>query len=184
MAKQDSYITPGTSTSKRIPKKEAKCTLESLLKTRNMYTRDGFVIGSDFASGYHCLFMQEDQRKYLAFALHKSELPQEAFEWLLREHPEAYHAKKRSFIFWYLALPFGLATSCKAFNTLITSLMGFWRRCACGGLPTRVSSYIDDLLSAHSTFDSAMRMAIRMVYESAALGPSLKSKPLDTRNTR
>ena len=159
---------------KRIPKEEGKCTLESLLKTRNMHTRDGFVIGSDFASGYHCIFMHENQRKYLAFALHRSEMPEEAFEWLLHEYPEAYHKKKRSFLFWYCALPFGLATSCKAFNTLITSLMGFWRRCQCEGRPTRVSSYIDDLLSAHRTFDSAMTMAIQMVYESAALGLALK----------
>lgn len=159
---------------KRVPKAEGECTLESLLKTRNMYTRNGFVIGSDFASGYHCIFMREDQRTYLAFALHRSEIPDDAFKWLLKHYPEAYHAKKRSFIFRYCALPFGLTTSCKAFNTLITSLMGFWRRCACGGLPTRVSSYIDDLLSAHQTFDSAMAMAIRMVYESAALGLSLK----------
>ena len=159
---------------KQIPKDETRCTLESLLKTRNMYTKGGFVIGSDFASGYHCIFMQEDQRTYLAFALHRSELSDEAFEWLLQRYPEAYHRKKRSFFFRYVALPFGLATSCKAFNSVIASLMGFWRRCECGGRPTRVSSYIDDVLSAHKGFDSAMMMSIRMVYESAALGLALK----------
>ena len=70
-----------------IPKEEAQCELESLLKTRNMYTKGGFVIGSDFASGYHCIFMHEDDRKYLAFALHTSEVPEDALEWLHKNYP-------------------------------------------------------------------------------------------------
>ena len=159
---------------KTIPKTESECTLESLLKTRNMYSKGGYVVGSDFASGYHCLFMEESQRSFLAFALHRSEIPEEAFQWLMDNFPEAFHAKKRSFFFRYRALPFGLATSCKAFNSLIAALMGFWRKCPSGGRPTRVSNYIDDVLSAQKDFDSALKMSIRIVYESAALGLSLR----------
>ena len=42
---------------KTIPKDRVKCKLESLLKTRNIYIPGGYMIGSDFASGYHCLRM-------------------------------------------------------------------------------------------------------------------------------
>ena len=45
-----------------------------------MYVKDGFLIGSDYSSGYHCVSVNETSRTYLAFALHKSELTKEAFE--------------------------------------------------------------------------------------------------------
>ena len=159
---------------KSIPKHESACTLESLLRTRNMYVPGGFVIGSDFASGYHCIDMVEEHRTYLGFALHLSELTPEALAWLRLNHPESYCHAKRAFIFRYTSLPFGLSTSCKAFNSLITALVGFWRLCPSEGRPTRASSYIDDILSAHLSFDSAMRMSIRIVYESASLGLALR----------
>ena len=159
---------------KSIPKHEAECSLESLLRTRNMYSSQGFVIGSDFASGYHCVNMLEEHKQYLGFALHTSELTKAAETWLHEHHAYAYHHPKRCFIFRYKALPFGLSTSCKAFNSLISALVGFWRLCPSEGRPTRASSYIDDILSAHKTFDSALAMSIRIVYESASLGLSLQ----------
>ena len=139
---------------KCIPKKESKCKLESLLRARNMFIPDGFAVGLDFSSGYHCISMHPDDRKYLAFALHESELPQQAVEWLHANHPEAYLPERRCFIFEYIALPFGLSSSCRTFNDLVTALLGFWRRCPLDGRPTRASSYIDDVLGVTLKFDS------------------------------
>ena len=132
-----------------VPKKRVKCTLESLLKTRNMFIPGGFLLGTDFDSGYHCIYLDEDDQKYLAFALHVTELPEAAVAWLFKHHAHAFLPNKRAFVFKYLALPFGLSSSCKAFNDLVTSLMGFWRRCPTGDTVTRVSSYIDDVTSAY-----------------------------------
>ena len=159
---------------KEIDPEKAKCQLESLLRTRNMYVPQGFAIGSDFASGYHCLFMRKGDSTFLAFALHLSELTQEAKEWLFENHEEAYYHAKRSFIFEYAALPFGLSTSCKTFNNLISALVGFWRRCPSADGPPRISSYIDDILGATRSFDAALRLSIRIVYEAASLGLALR----------
>ena len=118
--------------------------------------------------------MQEDDTTYLAFALHVSELTPEAIQWLHKNHPNSYVHRKRAFIFKYAALPFGLSTSCRAFNDLITALAGFWRTCLTCKYPTRASSYIDDVHGVHHKFDGAMRMSIYMVYEAAALGLHLR----------
>ena len=63
---------------KRIKRERVQCVLESLLKTRNMYVKDRFLVGTDYSSDYHCLYLSEDHRKYLAFALHVSEITVEA----------------------------------------------------------------------------------------------------------
>ena len=150
------------------------CELESLMRIRNMYVPGGFVVGSDYASGYHCLYMDEKDTKYLAFALHTSELTPEAIAWLKANHPNSYLHRKRAFVFKCTALLFGLSTSCRAFNNLVTGVAGFWRTCPIGKRPSRVSSYIDDVHGVHKEFDKTMRMSILMVYEAAALGLNLR----------
>ena len=159
---------------KFIPRDEVQCELETLLKVRNMFLPDGYVIGSDFASGYHCIYVREEDRTFLAFALHISELTDEALEWLRENHPNAYCREKRCYVFKYIALAFGLSSSCKAFCAPVTALTGYWRTLPTEGEPTRVSSYIDDMSSVIKAFRAALRMSIRIVYESASLGLSLQ----------
>ena len=138
---------------KTIPKKATQCTLETLLRARNMYIPNGFIVGSDYASGYHCLGMRKEHQRFLAFALHVDELTPEALRWLSDNFPNSYHKEKRCFIFKYAALPFGLSSSCKAFNDLICALLGSWRRYSVGGDPIRASSYIDDVHAVTRLFD-------------------------------
>ena len=112
--------------------------------------------------------MDEGDTKYLAFALHESEVPIAAWAQLHKEHPHAYMKTKNVFVFHYRVLPFGLSTSCKVFSKLITALVGFWRRCPSLDGPTRVSSYIDDIQAVHKSFVASLRMAIMIVYESVS----------------
>ena len=112
------------------------------MRARNMFKPGGFAITSDFSSGYHCLFLEENDRTFLAFALHVTELTHDTIEWLEENHSHAYLHSKRAYIFKYAALPFGLSTSCKTFNDLITALVGSWRRLESDGKETRASSYI------------------------------------------
>ena len=139
---------------KCVPSAATKCKLESLLRARNIFIPGGYAVGLDFASGYHCIAMHGKHRSFLAFALQESELPAEAVAWLRANFPTSFHPAKKCFIFEYLALPFGLSSSCKTFSELVTSLMGSWRLCALDGRPTRVSSYIDDVTGVVETFDS------------------------------
>ena len=159
---------------KCVSPEETKCKLETLLKARNIFIQGGFAVGLDFSSGYHCIAMNDDDRKFLAFALDEHELPDGAAAWLHKHFPNSYHQGRRCFVFEYIALPFGLSSSCRTFNDLVTALLAFWRRCPIDGRPTRVSSYIDDVLGVTEHFDSAMRLSILMVFEAASLGLSLK----------
>ena len=161
---------------KYVDAKDAECELETLMRTRNLYICRGLLVGSDYSSGYHCIYVDKKHTKYLAFALHLSELSEEAATWLWEHYPCAFHQAKRCFVFKYLVLPFGLCTSCRIFNSLIAALMGFWRRCRSGCTPTRVSSYIDDIVAIQKRFRDALRLSIRMVFEAASLGLSLKIK--------
>ena len=110
------------------------------------------AVGLDFASGYHCISMHSKDRTFLAFALHVSELPEEAVEWLHANFANSFLPSRQCFVFEYLALPFGLSSSCKTFNDLVTALAGFWRRCPLDNLATRVSSYIDDVTGVAASF--------------------------------
>ena len=138
---------------KKIPKKATQCRLETLLRARNLYVPGGFLVGSDYSSGYHCIGMQEDHQRFLAFALHVDELTPEALKWLFDNYPNAYIKEKRCFVFKYTALPFGLSSSCKAFNDLVCALLGSWRRYHLAGESVRASSYIDDVHAVTKHFD-------------------------------
>ena len=130
---------------KKVKRERVQCVLESLLKTRNMYVKGGFLVGTDYSSGYHCLYLSKHHRKYLAFAMHVSELTDEALTFLWENHNEAFCQVNKCFIFEYVALPFGLSSSCRAFNDLISGLVGFWRRLPLPDGPVRASSYIEDI---------------------------------------
>ena len=67
---------------------------------------------------------------------------------------KALFPERQCFVFYYIALPFGLSSSCRTFNDLVTTRMGFLHRCPLNGESTRVSSYIDDVLGSSLTFDS------------------------------
>ena len=106
-----------------VDEEKTKCRLETLLRSRNMYISNGYMVGSDFSSGYHCIYVKEEHQKYLAFALHVSELPAEAIKWLQQNFPKSYYHKKRCFIFKCVTLTFGMSSSCNAFSSLVTSLV-------------------------------------------------------------
>lgn len=67
-----------------------------------------------------------------------------------------YQKKRKCFIFVYVAVPFGLSSSCRTFYDLMTVLMAFWWRCPIDGHPARASSYIDDVLGVTDRFDSVI----------------------------
>ena len=71
-------------------------------------------------------------------------------------------------------LSFDLYTRCKVFNTIISVLVSFWRRCGSGPHPTSVSSYIDNIIEANDRFSSAMKLSIYMIFEAASLGLTRK----------
>ena len=85
----------------------------------------------DLASGYHNFRINESQQDLMGIAVHISELPTQAIQWL-RSHPSARGCEAQGsglFYFTIVALPFGLAPSCAVFSDVVTALAA-----ACAGL--------------------------------------------------
>ena len=134
-----------------IPEDESSCELDTLSRIRSMFQRQGrapppWGFTMDLASGYHNFRVAEHQQDLLGIAIHISELPVAAIQWL-RSHPSAQGCEvKQSGLFYFtiIALPFGLAPSCAIFSDVVTALAASWRRHRVCLQPLRLASYIDD----------------------------------------
>ena len=116
----------------------------------------------DLASGYHNFRINESQQDLMGIAVHISELPTQAIQWL-RSHPSARGCEAQGsglFYFTIVALPFGLAPSCAVFSDVVTALAAAWRRHQVCCLPLRLSSYIDDFCVVANSVRAAL-IAVR-----------------------
>ena len=124
----------------------------------------------DLASGYHNFWIARHQWKYMGFALHRSELPVEAIEYLRSTAPECEDHESGIFYFLMRALGFGLAPSCAVFSLVVTALAASWRRHTICGNPLRLTSYIDDFFALARTIRETLIAAIELLYEATAAG--------------
>ena len=153
-----------------------KCDLETLRKVRNMLTfppdvaRRSWFITMDLASGYHNFWIHKKQWPLMGIAIHVTELPAEAIEWLRRHFPKTEDKRTETFYFIMRALPFGLSSSCAVFSDVVTALAAAWRRHEICARPLRVTSYIDDYLSVSPSARAALVAAVELVYEATAAG--------------
>ena len=84
----------------------------------------GFMM--DLVSGYHNIGIHESQWGLMVIALEACEIPQSAISWLEKNVPG--YIERSRFYFQFLALPFGLASSCAVFSDVITDLAASLRR--------------------------------------------------------
>ena len=165
---------------KLIPEEESACSLDTLSRIRNLITFPGdilrvaWLITMGHASGYHNFWIARDQWHLMGFALHRSELPAEAIEFLRQHFPECEDHQSGNFYFLMRALPFGLAPSCAVFSLVVTALAAAWRRHKVCCIPTRLTSYIDDFLSISKTARQALISAIELVYEATVAGLTIQ----------
>ena len=161
---------------RHIPDQESACSLDTLSRIRNLLTFPGshsspaWGITMDLASGYHNFWVARHQWKYMGFALHRSELPVEAIEFLRSLAPECEDNESGNFYFLMRALGFGLAPSCAVFSLVVTSLAASWRRHTICGNPLRLTSYIDDFFALARTIREAIIASIELLYEATAAG--------------
>ena len=161
---------------RHIPDDESACSLDTLSRIRNLLTfpesagTPAWGITMDLASGYHNFWISPHQWTYMGFALHRSELPVEAIEFLRARFPECEDHASGIFYFLMRALGFGLAPSCSVFSLIATSLAASWRRHAICGNPLRLTSYIDDFFALAKTIRETLIAAIELLYEATAAG--------------
>ena len=159
-----------------IPEWESSCELETLSQIRNYLSYpptvsdNAWFLSMDMASGYHNIRIHKDQWRLLGIALHVSELPPEAVEFLRANYPESEDVASATFYFLTVALPFGLGPSCAVFSDVVTALAAAWRRHSVCGLPVRLSTYIDDVLGVAHSVRAALILAIEVTYELSAAG--------------
>ena len=161
---------------RHIPDKESACSLDTLSRIRNLLTfqdaprSPAWGITMDLASGYHNFWIVKHQWKYMGFALHRSELPVAAIEFLRDTAPECEDDVSGNFYLLMRALGFGLAPSCAVFSLVATSLAASWRRHTICRNPVRLTSYIDDYFALARTVREALIAAIELLYEATAAG--------------
>ena len=100
----------------------------------------------DLASGYHNFRISPHQQHLMGIAIHASELPPKAIQWLRSDNSAqgCEDAQSGLFYFTIVALPFGLGPSCAVFSDIVTALAAAWRRHRVCLQPVRLTSYIDD----------------------------------------
>ena len=162
-----------------IPDEHAKCKLDTQPRIRNIYffppwyREDPFGMTMDLSSGYHNVWLNPKQHTYMGIAIHASDLPAEAIEYLRARYPSCEDANG-CFYFLMTALPFGLAPSCAVFSDIITALCAGWRRHKVVGMPVRLTSYVDDMMSAMLGVRRTLITAVELVYEASAAGLTLQ----------
>ena len=162
-----------------IPEWESSCELETLSQIRNYLSYpptvsdNAWFLSMDMASGYHNIRIHKDQWRLLGIALHVSELPPEAVEFLRANYPESEDVASATFYFLTVALPFGLGPSCRVFSEVATAFSATWRRHEVCNRPVRLSSYIDDYLPVAPGVRAALILSIELVYEFTAVGITL-----------
>ena len=163
---------------KFIPEAESKCELETLSKIRNIFQfpascgcKGSWGFTMDLTSGYHNIGIHESQWGLMGIVLEACELPPQAISWLEANAPDC--REGACFYFQFLALPFGLASSCAVFSDVVTALAASWRRHHICLRPVRLSSYIDDFVNVAPSARAALVQVIEIVYETTAVGLTL-----------
>ena len=164
-----------------IPDEECTCKLETLSQVRNYLTYPpefaglgkSWFLSLDMSSGYHNIRIAKDQWRLLGIALHASELPTEAIEFLRANFPHSEDRVTGNFYFLAVGLPFGLGPSCAVFSDVSTAFAAAWRRHEVCGRPVRLTNYIDDYLPIAQSARAALILSIELIYEFTAVGVTL-----------
>jgi hypothetical protein len=140
--------------------KEWPSKLETIRYAARMLQPNDFMFSVDWHAGYHHIGIRPQDRQYLGF-------------------------EYRGMFFHYNVLPFGLRFASSAFSHVVKQLVRHWRSVgvsvtlADGSaklVKVRVTTYIDDMLFAASTFGEAAQVRDAVLLELRAAGVSYSNK--------
>ena len=143
--------------------------LETIQRIRAMFPLDGWATTTDFRSAYFHVPLEEEDKKFLSFALAVDEMPEEAVEMLRRDYPRC--ERNGRFFFSYQCVNFGFAPSAQTFCLFSQACQHVWARCpSLDQAFAELTSYIDDWGLACQQFKAAIYQILNVLAGMRLLG--------------
>ena len=155
-----------------FPYSECTIVLETHRELRSHYTQGQWHVGYDLHNGFFNQQYVEEDRKWVCFRIHETELQQCHVADLKRRFPTSWVG---GYIYFnYVGLVMGLSPSCQQLQRVNETMLRVWRRFKVRKAEWDATSYIDDLMAwIRGSFEGAIELALRLLAEQVCLGFSV-----------
>ena len=155
-----------------IPDSEGTIELETHRELRVHYRQGQMYIGFDLHNGFfNQMYCQED-RKWVCFRIHESELKQGHVKALRERFPTSW---VNDYVYFnYCGLVMGLSPSCQQLSRVNNAMLAVWRKFPVKDATWDATSYIDDSMAwIDGTFAGGIELSLRLLAEQVVLGFSV-----------
>ena len=155
-----------------FPGEACVITLETHRELRTQYRYKQMYIGFDLHNGFFNHQYHEDDRRWVCFRIHESELAPEHVRFFKKRFPTSWVG---GFIYFsYRGLVMGLGPSCQQLSRVNLAMLRVWRRFIVKDVSWDATSYIDDLMAwINGSFEGALELSLRLLAEQVCLGYSV-----------
>ena len=162
----------GRPENKFIPDSEGTIELETHRELRVHYRQGQLYIGFDLHNGFFNQMYCKEDRHWVCFRIHKSELEPGHVDWLQKRFPTSWVG---DYVYFnYCGLVMGLSPSCQQLLRVNNAMLAVWRQFPVKGATWDASVYIDDTFAwVNGAFVSGIELALRLLTEQVVLGFSV-----------
>ena len=155
-----------------IPDCEGTIDLETHRELRVHYRQGQMYIGFDLHNGFFNQMYCEEDKKWVCFRIHESELKPEHVAFLRKRFPTSW---VDGYVYFnYNGLVMGLSPSCQQLSRVNNAMLAVWRRFPIKNATWDATCYIDDSMAwVNGTFVSCVELALRLLTEQVVLGFSV-----------
>ena len=155
-----------------FPGEACVITLETHRELRTQFQYKQMYVGFDLHNGFFNQQYHEDDRRWVCFRIHRSELAPEHVRFLKKRFPTSWVG---GYVYFsYRGLVMGLGPSCQQLSRVNLAMLRVWRRFVVKGISWDATSYIDDLMAwINGLFEGALELSLRLLAEQLCLGYSV-----------
>ena len=155
-----------------FPREACTIELETHRQLRTFYMHGQMYLGFDLHNGFFNQQYHVDDRDWVCFRIHESELRPAHARYFRGKYPNSW--KDGYIYFRYRGLVMGLSPSCQQLARVNQTMLRAWRCFAVQGVTWDATSFIDDLMAwVNGTFEGALELALRLLAEQVCLGFSV-----------
>ena len=155
-----------------IPECEGTIELETHRELRAHYRQGQMYIGFDLHNGFFNQMYCEEDKQWVCFRIHESELKPGHVAILRKRFPTSW---VHDYVYFnYNGLVMGLSPSCQQLSRVNNAMLSVWRRFPIKNATWDATCYIDDSMAwVNGTFASGIELALRLLAEQVVLGFSV-----------